>query len=102
MVRFWEGSRSPSGSCGSRNFLKKDNFEKLFTDFDEIFRNCPKWDKELLMVGFESPGIELHWRRSALSECSCLKFNARNQAMDPVAKKRLMICCTNNTIFIFE
>ena len=65
--RFWEGSRSPSGSCGSRTFLKKDNFEKLWTDF----RKCPKWDKELLMVGFESPGIELPWRRSALSECSC-------------------------------
>ena len=29
MVRFWEGSRSPSGSCGSRNILKKDNFEKF-------------------------------------------------------------------------
>ena len=58
MVRFWEGSRSPSGCCGSRNFLKKDNFEKLWMDFDEIFRKCPKWDKELLMVGFESPGIQ--------------------------------------------
>ena len=23
------------------------------------------------MVGFESPGIELPWRRSALSKCSC-------------------------------
>ena len=71
MVRFGEGSRSPSGSCGSRNFLKKDNLEKLWTDFDEIFRKCPKLDKELLMVGFESPGIELPWWRSALSERSC-------------------------------
>ena len=69
--RFWEGSRSLSGSCGSRNFLKKDNFEKLWTDFDEFFRKYPKWDKDLLMVGFESPGIEFPWRRSALSECSC-------------------------------
>ena len=51
--------------------LKKDNFKKLWTDFDEIFRKCPKWDKELLMVGLESPGIELPWQRSALSECSC-------------------------------
>ena len=25
----------------------------------------------VLMVGFESQGIELPWRRSALSECSC-------------------------------
>ena len=25
----------------------------------------------VLMVGFESPGIELPWRRSVLSECSC-------------------------------
>ena len=71
MVRFWEGSRSPSGSCDPRNFLKKDNFEKLWTDFDEIFSKCPKWDKELLMVG-ESPGIELPWQRFALSEHSCL------------------------------
>ena len=52
MVRFWEGSRSLSGACGSRNFLKKDNFKKLWTCFDEIFRKCPKWDKELLIVGF--------------------------------------------------
>ena len=73
MVRFWEGSRSPSGSCGSRNFLKKDNFEMLWMillkfsgnvkngtrnkwldfgcdpghclgmDFDDIFRICQKW-----------------------------------------------------------
>ena len=71
MVRFWEGSRSPSGSCGSMNFLNKDNFKKLWTDFDEIFRKCPKWDKELLMVGFESPGIGLPWQRSALYKCSC-------------------------------
>ena len=27
------------------------------------------------MVGFESSGIELLWRRSALSECSCLICN---------------------------
>ena len=40
-------------------------------DFDEIFKKCPKWDKELLMVGFERPGIELPWQRSALCECSC-------------------------------
>ena len=52
-------------------FLKKDNYEKLCTDFDESFRKCPKWDKELLMLGSESPGIELTWRRSALSKCSC-------------------------------
>ena len=45
--------------------------EILMMDFDEIFRKCPKRDKELLMVGFESPGIELSWLRSALSECSC-------------------------------
>ena len=71
MIRFWEGSRSPSGSCGSRNFLKKDNFKTLWTDFDEILRKCPKWDKEHLMVGFECLGTELSCWRSVLSECSC-------------------------------
>ena len=65
MVRFWEGSRSSSGFCGSRNFLKKDHFKKLWMDFDEIFRKCPKWEKELLMVGFESSGIEFPWQRPA-------------------------------------
>ena len=30
----------------------------------------------VLMVGFESPGIELPWRRSALSECSCYILNS--------------------------
>ena len=37
---------SPSGSSGTLNSLKEDKIQKLWTDSDEIFRTCPKWDKE--------------------------------------------------------
>ena len=38
VVRFWEGFRSPSGSCGSRNYLKKynsKNYGRILMKFSE-------------------------------------------------------------------
>ena len=43
------------------------------SDPDHYRQKCEiEGEISVLMVGFQSPGIELPWHRSALSECSCL------------------------------
>ena len=45
---------------------------KLGVILDYYWQKCEmEGGISVLMVGFQSPGIELPWRRSALSKCSC-------------------------------
>ena len=48
MITFLELSGSLTGSSGSRlpDVFAYNIAQKSWVEFDEIFRKCPKWDKE--------------------------------------------------------
>ena len=80
VIRFWEWSGS---LCRSM----KNKLGVIRITIGKNMKYRGKKAISVLMVGSESPGIELLWRRSVLSDCSCCKCHHANRKFYPITMK---------------